>query len=95
MTSPDIISSSSSTGRVTHPLRGGWYYNWCPQAWIDMWMSNKMLVKRAMPIVSHTFLPVLRLSGDPAQVDRDYAAIKSRRETIRWRDSPRQKWRKR
>ena len=49
------------------------------QAWIDMWMSNTMLVKKAMPIVSHTFVPILRLSGDKEQVDRDYAAMKSRR----------------
>lgn len=90
-----VIASDRGTGRVPPGQRGGWYYHWGPQAWIDMWMSNSMLVKKAMPIVSHTFVPILRLSGDKAQVDRDYADIKSRRETIRWHDSPREKWRKR
>jgi len=60
-----------------------------------MLMSNCMLVKKAMPVISHTFVPILRLSGDREQVDRDYAEIKSRREVIRWHDSPREKWRKR
>jgi hypothetical protein len=88
----DIIASdrSSATGKKT-----GVYYHWGPQAWIDMWMSNTMLVKRAMPIVSHTFVPILRLSGDKEQVDRDYAEIKSRREQVKWFNSPREKWRKR
>ena len=90
-----IISSDQGSGRVPPPQRGGWYYNWGPQAWIDMWMSNSMLVKKAMPLVSHTFVPILRLSGDKEQVDRDYEEIKSRREVIRWSDSPREKWRKR
>jgi hypothetical protein len=95
MTDDILIGSDQSTGRVTTPPRSGFYYNWGPQAWIDMWMSNTMLVKKAMPIVSHTFVPILRLSGDKDQVDRDYAEIKSRREPIRWNDSPREKWRKR
>lgn len=90
-----VIASDRGTGRVAPAPRQGWYYHWGPQAWIDMWMSNSMLVKKAMPIVSHTFVPILRLSGDKTQVDADYAAIKSRREVIRWHDSPREKWRKR
>ena len=90
-----LIASSNGTGRLPPAKRAGWYYNWGPQAWIDMWMSNTMLVKRAMPIVSHTFVPILRLSGDKEQVDRDYTAIRARREEIRWLDSPREKWRKR
>ncbi len=90
-----IISSDSGTGRVPAAKKSGFYYNWGPQAWIDMWMSNAMLVKKAMLIISHTFVPILRLSGDPAQVDRDYTEIKSRRENISWSDSPREKWRKR
>jgi hypothetical protein len=77
------------------PAKHGWWYHWGPQAWIDMWMSKKMLLNKAMPIVTHTLLPILRLSGDREQVDRDYQAIKTRRETVRWSDSPREKWRKR
>ncbi len=95
MAADDLISSDQRSGRVAPPRRGGWYYNWGPQAWIDMWMSNAMLVKKAMPIVSHTVVPILRLSGDKAQVDADYAEIKSRREVLRLFDSPREKWRKR
>ncbi len=95
MSDSDIIGTDAGVGRAAAPQRGGWYYNWGPQAWIDMWMSNTMLVKKAMPIISHTFVPILRLSGDKEQVDRDYADIKSRREDIRWYESPREKWRKR
>jgi len=95
MAEDTLITSDRGTGRVASPARSGLYYNWGPQAWIDMWMSNTMLVKKAMPIVSHTFVPILRLSGDKAQVDRDYEAIKSRRERVHWADSPREKWRKR
>lgn len=74
----------------------GFYKNWGPQAWIDMWMSNSMLVKRAMPIVTHTFLPILRLSCDePEKLEADYQDIKSRREILNRFDSPREKWRKR
>jgi hypothetical protein len=95
MTDEGIISSDQRTGRVAPPVKRGFYYNWGPQAWIDMWMSNTMLVKKAMPIINHTFVPILRLSGDPDQVERGYTDIKSRRETVRLFDSPREKWRKR
>jgi hypothetical protein len=95
MTDNAVISSDQGSGRVAPPPKSGFYYNWGPQAWIDMWMSNSMLVKKAMPIVGHTFVPILRLSGDKEQVDRDYDEIKSRREPLKWSDSPREKWRKR
>ena len=91
----NLISSDQRSGRMAPVAGGGWYYNWGPQAWIDMWMSNSMLVKKAMPIISHTFVPILRLSGDKEQVDRDYEAIKARREEVKRFDSPREKWRKR
>ena len=91
----DIITSDRHGARAAPVGPRGFYYNWGPQAWIDMWMSNAMLVKKAMLIISHTFVPILRLSGDPAQVDRDYTEIKSRREQISLFDSPREKWRKR
>lgn len=95
MSDEAVITSDHGTGRVAAPRKLGFYANWGPQAWIDMWMSNSMLVKKAMPIVSHTFVPILRLSGDKEQVDRDYDNIKSRREVLHWSDSPREKWRKR
>ena len=91
----DVISTDQGTGRVATTAKDGFYYNWGPQAWIDMWMSNSMLVKKAMPIISHTFVPILRLSGDKEQVDKDYEAVKSQREVLTWSDSPREKWRKR
>ena len=75
---------------------GGFLYHWGPQAWIDMWMSDKMLVKKASLMVSHTFLPILRLScDDREQLEQDYQAIRARRETISLFESPREKWRKR
>lgn len=77
------------------PRKSGLLYAWGPQAWIDMWMSKRMLVRAAMPIVSHSFLPILRLSGDATAIDRGYRDIRSRREIVRWYDSPREKWRKR
>jgi hypothetical protein len=95
MPDENIISTDQRSGLVAPAAKGGWYYNWGPQAWIDMWMSNSMLVKKAMPIISHTFVPILRLSGDKEQVDRDYEEIKSRREIVRRFESPREKWRKR
>jgi hypothetical protein len=85
----------SDAGMSKAPGKDGFWYEWGPQAWIDMFMSNSMLVKKAMPIVTHSLLPILRLSGDKEQIDRDYKAIKLRRESVRWSDSPRQKWRKR
>jgi hypothetical protein len=74
---------------------GGLLHQWGPQAWIDMVMSKRMLVDRAGPLVPYTFLPILRMSGDPAEIDRGWAEIKQRREKIRLLDSPRERWRKR
>jgi hypothetical protein len=88
-----VIATERSYSSI--PRKSGWWYNWGPQAWIDMWMSNSMLVKKAMPIVTHSLLPILRLSGDKEQIDRDFREIKSRREPVKWSDSPREKWRKR
>jgi hypothetical protein len=90
----DAVIASDVRG-VSPLSKNGLWYNWGPQAWIDMWMSNSMLVKKAMPIVTHSLLPILRLSGDKEQIDRDYREIKSRREPIKWSNSPREKWRKR
>ncbi len=46
-------------------------------------------------LVPQTLMPVLRLvSGDPAGVDRSYAAVLAQREPTRRFDSPRERWRK-
>ncbi len=90
-----VITSDQSTGRVPPPKKLSLYTNWGPQAWIDMWMSNSMLVKKGMNIISHTYLPILRLSGDPEQINRDYQVIRAHREKVKLLDSPREKWRKR
>ncbi|KZX59349.1 hypothetical protein A3709_13705 [Halioglobus sp. HI00S01] len=95
MADNNIITSDQRSGRISPAQRPGLWYNWGPQAWIDMWMSNTMLVKKASLLVTHTFLPILRLSGDATQVDADWGALKSKRETVRLLDSPREKWRKR
>ncbi len=96
MNTDNIISTDRGTERVQSAKRGGFIYNWGPQEWIDMWMSNTMLVKKAHPIVSHTFVPILRLScSDRDKLEQDYQDIRSRREAIRFFESPRGKWRKR
>lgn len=90
----DAIMTSEQSAD-TAPAKQGWWYHWGPQAWIDMWMSKTMLVDKSMPIITHTLLPILRLSGDKEEIDTGYQAIKQHRETVRWNDSPREKWRKR
>lgn len=92
---PDPVIATDAERPLAAPKKHGFWYEWGPQAWIDMVMSNSMLVKKAMPIVTHSLLPILRLSGDKAEIDRGYAHIKTRREVVKWSDSPRQKWRKR
>ncbi len=88
----DATAPELETTQASHR---GFIYEWGPQAWIDMWMSNTMLVKKAMPIISHTFVPILRLTADADQIDRDYAEVRSRRERLSFFESPREKWRKR
>jgi hypothetical protein len=95
MPNDSIISTDQGTGRVAPPKKRSLYANWGPQAWIDMWMSNSMLVKKGMTVISHTFLPILRLSGDKEQINQDYQEIRSRREQTKLFDSPHEKWRKR
>lgn len=96
MTDAELIATDRQSEAGPHPKQTGFLYNWGPQAWIDMWMSNTMLVRKAMPIISHTFLPILRLStSDRDQLERDYRDIRARREVVRLFDSPREKWRKR
>jgi hypothetical protein len=94
MANDHIISTDTRTGRVPPAKKSGFYYNWGPQAWIDMWMSRSMLVKNGMIVISHTFLPMLRLCADQEQINRDYQKIRAHREPIKLFDSPREKWRK-
>ena len=54
-----------------------------------------MLVDKAMPLVTHTFLPILRLSGDKEEIEAGWEAVKKHREVVKWSNSPREKWRKR
>ena len=94
----DAPTSAPAPARPDVPSRsqaGELFYHWGPQAWIDMVMSKRMLVDRGGPMVPYTFLPILRISGDPEQIDRDWEEIKSRREKVRLTDSPRERWRKR
>jgi len=82
-------------GRAAVPeLKKGLFYHWGPQAWIDMWMSRSMIVKKAWPLVSHTIVPILRMTTDARRIDAEYAEIRSRREKLEWLDSPRERWRK-
>jgi hypothetical protein len=72
---------------------GGFLYHYGPQAWIDMVMSHAMILRRAWPVISCTFLPILRLRTAAERIDRGCAEIRSRRETVRIFDSPRERWR--
>ena len=81
--------------RVPKKKMSGFLYHYGPQAWIDMVMSKTMLVERALPLVGYTFVPILRMVSDPEKIDREYAEIRSRREKLRFFDSPRERWRKR
>jgi len=95
---PSAASSSTAAPEpvaAAKPKARGLLYHWGPQAWIDMVMSKRMLVDRAGPLVPYTFLPILRMSADPEEIDRGWAEIKERREHIRFFDSPRERWRKR
>jgi hypothetical protein len=84
----------ASAAPVQPKTHGGFLYQWGPQAWIDMWMSYTMLVKKGSLVISHTFRPILRITTDPDRIEREYAEIKSRREKTRLLDSPRERWRK-
>ena len=79
---------------VAPEKRGGFFYHWGLQAWIDMFMSYSMLVKKAAPLVSHTFVPILRMTTDAERIDREWAEMRLRRESVRLFDSPRERWRK-
>jgi hypothetical protein len=83
------------TLEATTEHSGGLLHEWGPQAWIDMFMSRRMIVDKATCIVVYTFLPVLRLLSDPEKVDLEWEEMKSRREEVRLLDSPRERWRKR
>ena len=74
--------------------KGGWFYHWGPQAWIDMVMSYTMLVKKGALTITYTFLPILRITTDAERIDREWAEIKSRQEKVKLFDSPRERWRK-
>ena len=89
------ISPKPQPVRSAPPRQTGFVHNWGPQAWIDMVMSKRMLVDRGGPMVPYTFLPILRMAGEPELIDRDWAEVRSRREKVRPWDSPREKWRKR
>jgi len=91
-TTLDPASAAPDTSARTRA--SGLLYHWGPQAWIDMWMSRSMIVKKAWPLVHYTILPILRMTTDAERVDRGYAEIRARREAIRLLDSPRERWRK-
>ncbi len=69
---------------------------WGPQAWIDMWILDAVLVKHGQPLVMYTLLPMIRLAADdPGDVDSRFKAFCRGNERVHWLDSPRERWRKR
>lgn len=92
---PDPPANGTATRPEVHRPRGGFWYQWGPQACIDMAMSKRMIAERGGPMVQFTYVPMIRLAAeDPEAVDRAYLDIRSRREKIRLFDSPRERWRK-
>ncbi len=63
------------TLEATTEHSGGLLHEWGPQAWIDMFMSRRMIVDKATCIVVYTFLPVLRLLSDAEKVDLEWEEI--------------------
>jgi len=86
-TAPEDFSAASAKP-------GGLLYHYGPQAWIDWFMTHQMIVKKGGLLIPYTFLPILRMTTDAERIDREWAEMKSRRESVRWFDSPRERWRK-
>jgi hypothetical protein len=94
--SSDSPVAEAAAVTAAAPAQGaGFLYHYGPQAWIDMFMSKKMIVQKAGLLVTHTLLPILRMVTDAERIDREWAEMKSRREVVRLLDSPRDRWRKR
>jgi hypothetical protein len=71
----------------------GFIWHFGPQAWIDWFMTHTLIVKKGGLLIPYTFLPILRMTTDAERIDREWEEMKSRRETARWFDSPRERWR--
>lgn len=69
--------------------------DWGPQAWIEMFMANAVMVQPLSPLLRYSFLPLLRLRREASALDKEYEALLAQRELSVWYDSPREKWRKR
>ncbi len=91
-TQPELSEKSSAPR--SPKKQHGFLYQFGPQAWVDMVMSRRMIVGHAWPLVSYTLLPILRMTSDAEKIDREYDGIRSRREEVRFLDSPRERWRK-
>ncbi len=71
----------------------GWQ-KWNPQAWVD-YLTVKIMMTQVGDVIPKTYMPILRLvCNDPEEADAGYERVRSLRETIRFLDSPRDKWRK-
>lgn len=72
----------------------GIYDQWGYQAWFDLVMV-RWLLNYAGDIVEKTYIPIIKLSSDnPKEVDAAFELLQQQNETVRWYDSPREKWRK-
>jgi hypothetical protein len=88
-----MTSEASRQALIADEFGTGWQ-RWNLQAWLDFAMA-KILMGRVSDVIPKTYMPILRLvCPDPAKVDADYARILALRETVRFFDSPREKWRK-
>jgi hypothetical protein len=90
--------ASETTTPTTFPAVSekprGFIYHFGPQAWIDWVMTHQLIVKKGGLLIPYTLLPILRMTTDAERIDREWAEMKTRRESVRWFDSPRERWRK-
>lgn len=66
-----------------------------PLAFFD-WFTVDHVLSFVDDMVPKTFLPILRLSAPSADaIDQAYRPLQAEHENVGWRDSPRERWRKR
>ncbi len=70
------------------------YYNWGHQA-ILTYLMGKAAIKRLYPLITHTFVPILKLCADNRNdVEEAFKKIQGLNEKINFFDSPYEKYRK-
>lgn len=93
--SPQKYPHLSKYDRVIPPVRGGLFYRWGMQAYIDL-VFLKVVLSYIDHLVPRTFLQIIKLCAESRdEVEELYGEILNKREIARLYDSPRERWRKR